>query len=147
MKKSLVRQVLLFIAVLSCAAPAFAIYKCESDGSVRYSDMPCPDAKVLNIRGVAPADAADAHQQALQDRKKLKQLEDARHKSERQEDKERRSAARAQAAAHKACTRLALHKKWADEDAASATGKSAATAKRKARRAEERYQTECGKIG
>lgn len=147
MKKSLMPQTLLFVVALSSAAPAFAIYKCESDGSVRYSDMPCPDAKVLDVRSVSPADTADAHQQAVRDRKKLKQLEDARHKSERQEEKERRSAARAEATAHKACTRLALRKKWADEDAASATGKSAVNAKRKARRAEERYQTECGKTG
>ncbi len=125
------------------ASPAFAIYKCESDHGTVYSDTPCPNAKLVNINSAVPADADDARRQAAKEKKSLKQLEDARHKAERIDEKDRQRAARAQAASRKACAKLALRKKWADEDAASATGKSADKARRKARRAEEYFQTEC----
>lgn len=136
-------RALLLGLLLSLSAPAFAVYKCESDKKVSYSDIPCPDAKVLDIGGAASPDAAHARQQATQEKKKLTQLEAARHKMEAKEEKERQQAARANAAARKTCAKLALRKKWADEDAASATGKSAVKAKQKARRAAEQHQSEC----
>lgn len=139
----IMKPALLFCFSFLLASPALAIYKCQSDHGTIYSDTPCPNAKVLDINSAAPADPDNARHQAAQEKKSLKQLEDARHKSERIEEKDRQRAARAQATVRKTCAKLALRKKWADEDAASATGKSADKARRKARRVEEQFQAEC----
>jgi hypothetical protein len=135
------RIALLATALLS--SPAFAIYKCEQNGTVSYSDQPCSHGTALNI-DTTPGDSKAAKQQLASDEKKLKQLERERHQQEAQRDREAKQAAREHASRQKTCNNLALRLKWAKEDAASATGKSAEKQKIKARRAEEKYTTECG---
>jgi hypothetical protein len=130
---------------LSFSAPALAVYKCEFAGKVAYSDAPCRDGKMKELDIAPPLSDPDAAQQRVaQDKEDLQRLESRRKKHEAIEEKQRRRAARAQQARKKKCATLALHSKWADEDAAGANIRSSEKAKRKAQRAAEKYQLECG---
>ena len=138
-------QTLLVTLLLSFSAPALAIFKCEIAGKVTYSDEPCLGGKtVIANGGTAPSlDATKAKQQLAQDKREVERLEKARHQRETKEEKEQQQAARSANVKKAKCTSLEQSKKWADEDAAHATGKSADNAKRKARRATEKYEVEC----
>ncbi len=138
------RGALLGLLAAACS-PALAIYKCEADGRTAYSDTPCPGGQVL---GIAPApSAADlvrSEKQAARDRARIKQSENEKRKLEAQEEKERQRAAHVAAAHRKRCSLLERRKSYAEEDAASAKGKSVARAKLRARRVEEKFEEECG---
>lgn len=129
------------------ACPAFATYKCASDGQTYYSDRPCQDGKqaIITPTGVNTTDSAEARQRAEREKKELKQLENARHKREAREEKEQKKAEKEALSHKKKCASLAQKRKWAEEDAASAPIKSAEKAKLKARRSAEKYTLECGK--
>lgn len=139
--------------LLSVAAPAFAIYKCDTNGKVMYSEAPCPGGKVLDIDTAPPADASKADKQAARERRatlrmekrETLRMENERRKREAREEREQRRAAKAHAAKQKKCATLVRRQRWAEEDAASATGRSADKARRKARRAAEVVEDECGK--
>jgi hypothetical protein len=135
---------LLAIAVVACLpGTALAIYKCEANGAVSYSDAPCLGGKQLDITTAPNADAADATRRAAREKRALAQLERERRKQEQQEEKDRKKSARTRAALERKCATLDRRRKWAAEDAASATGKSAEKVKRKAHRAEEVFEAEC----
>jgi hypothetical protein len=142
----MLRIVLLSLLVLICA-PALAVYKCESGGTITYSDEPCRGGKVLELdnpaSGKTPASSAE-HQAAL-DKREARRLEKERHQREAMESKEQQRVAYVNATRQKRCASLALQKKWSEEDAAAATGRSADRAIRKARRSAEKYEAECGK--
>jgi hypothetical protein len=125
------------------STPAFAVYKCEANGKITYSDMPCNGEKMFDISHSTTDNSANAKQQLAQEKKLLTQLEKERHKREAQEAREQQRAAKVYASKQKNCAQLARRKKWADEDVASATGKSAEKVKRKARRLSEQYDAEC----
>jgi len=132
----------MFLLLLgSLTAPAFAVYKCESNGTVTYSDQHCPGGKVLDT-GSAPATGDTARQNA-ENKAQLKRLEHERHKREAQEEKEQQRAAHAAAAKQKKCSLLARRSKWANEDAPAATGKAREKTKLKARRVAEQFEAEC----
>jgi len=132
---------LISACILCLSAPAFAVYKCESNGHVTYSDSPCPGGRQLDI---SPApDATDARKRAAQEKQVLNRLESEQHKTELKEEQDRRQAASRQAAKQRKCASLERRKKWASEDAATAYIRSAEKAKRKARRAEEIFEAEC----
>lgn len=137
---------LLLCIALPMSAPAFAVYKCVVDGKVGYSDTPCPEGRVSELASASTGDTAlaeSARKQAEQEKAALKRMENERHKREAKEEKEQQRAAAARAVRQKKCATLALRKKWADEDAAAATGKSADKTRRKARRAGEQFDVEC----
>ncbi|MEN3297196.1 MAG: hypothetical protein V7642_6449 [Burkholderiales bacterium] len=140
----MLRTVLLCLLVFS-STPALALYKCKSGDSITYSDQQCPGGQVLDAN-VPPADASRARKQADEDKKQLKHLENARRKQEAQEEKQRQRAAHEHAVKQKRCSLLAQRKKWADEDASKATGKSTERAQLKARRVAEQVELECGKV-
>lgn len=140
----MVRVTLLFL-LASFTAPALAIYKCESNGKVTYSDEHCPGGKVLDTGGAPVVDADVVARQAAQEKNRLKRLEHERHKLEAQEEKQQQRAAHAAAAKQKRCSLLDRRRKWADEDAAAATGKSHEKTKLKARRVAEQFDAECGR--
>jgi hypothetical protein len=73
----------------------------------------------------------------------LARLQKERHQREAKEEKEYKSSAKSAAAMKKKCAVLEQHKRWADEDLASATGMAASKAKTKARRAAEKYLEAC----
>jgi hypothetical protein len=137
--RALVAGLLLFVTL-----PAMAIYKCETAHGVAYSDTACPGGKPLAIDGSSPTTSTEAQARAAADRKQLHQLEQARHKREAVEDKEQRRLAQKVAAKNRKCAALAQRKKWDEEDAAQATGKSADKARKRARRAAEKFTLECG---
>lgn len=145
---TLPRQLMLYL-LISASAPAMAIYKCESDGKPVYSDAPCAGGKMLDI-ATAPTvtDTNSAKRQAADEKVQLQRIEKERQKQEAQEEKERKKrqqqASRAQTAKHKKCSSLERRKRWAEEDAAAATGKSVNKAKQKVRRATEQFSAECG---
>jgi hypothetical protein len=140
---------LIFLLAL-VAAPAFAIYKCESNGQVTYGDAACRGSKALSLENsidteVRASNVVNAKEQLAREKKEVTRLEKERHKREAAEEKEQTKIAKSDAVKRKRCSTLALRKKWADEDGAAATGKSREKAQRKARRAAETHQAECGK--
>jgi hypothetical protein len=137
----------LLVFLLSPTLPALAVYKCEANGKVTYTDAPCLSAQVLDIERHPPAAAAQAIKQAAQEKDTLKQLESDRRRQEAQEEKLQRRASKSQAAARKKCANLARRKKWADEDTVAATGKAVEKARRKARRLAEQHEDECVESG
>lgn len=137
-------RALLLGLILTPITPAFAVYKCESGGKVIYSDSACPGGKLLDIDKLSDEDAAAARQRAKQDRQTLERITAEQERARSREDKAQRRLARANAAQRKKCDSLARRQKWAEEDAAAATGKSSVRARRKAERAAETYQAECG---
>lgn len=138
-------RILLIFSLASFSAPSWAIYKCESGGATLYTEAPCPGGKSMHLSDSGnPADAAQAQQQTAKEKKELARLETARHKREAIEEKEQERASRAAGARQKKCASLAQRKKWMMEDAANATGKSAAKANLKVRRMAEKYELECG---
>lgn len=137
-------RVLLIAILISLSAPALAAYKCESDGKTTYGDAPCPGGKEIDINDPAsPSEASKIRQQTAQENKKVKQLENARHKREASDEREQQRVARAYAAKKHQCASLAQRQTWIHEDAAKAVGKAAVKAKLKARRADEKFQLEC----
>jgi hypothetical protein len=141
---TMILRALLSALLVSLSMPAFAIYKCEADGKIAYSDAPCAGGRTIDVGNAAPVNTAQSRHALVQQKAELKRLESTRHKQEDQEAKLRRTAAHADATRQKKCASLARRKKWANEDAATATGKSAEKTRRKARRAQETYQEECG---
>lgn len=138
----MIRPLLLTLLLAACA-PAFAIYKCESDGKTVYGDTPCPGGRTLDA---APAaDAAPATREAARQKEEAARLERARHQREAQEERAQQKQARTAAAQRKKCASLALRRQWAEEDAAKANPKAAPKAQQTARRAAEKHQLECGK--
>lgn len=134
----------LIAALALCfSTPALAVYKCESAGKVTYSDLPCPDGKLLDIAVPAAPEASD--RQLAQEKKALAQLEKERHKREALEDRERKAANRADAAKRKKCGALARRQSHADELVRTSVGKANERAKLKARQVAENYEAACGR--
>lgn len=138
-------RIILFSVFMAASAPSLAVYKCESGGKTIYSDTPCPNGRQLNIDGAPPGDAEAARKQAEREKTALRRIDADRRKQEAQDEKQQRRVAHANAARQKKCKALAMRTKWADQDAAAATGKTAEKAKIKARRVAEQFETECGK--
>jgi hypothetical protein len=131
---------------LCASAPAFAVYKCELDGKINYRDTPCSGGEKNSFPSPplpAPGDAQAARQRAQQEKQALVQLEKAQHMNDEREQKAQRSVINSTAAKKKACAALALQKKWREEDVVHASPNAAAKAKRRARRAAEKYEVAC----
>lgn len=143
-RKTLLRSLLIGFS-LSWSVPSFAIYKCEADGKVSYSDEECTGGKTLDISNATPADAAESQQRLDREKRLLSRLENERQKQDARVEKERLRTAKANADQQKKCATLARRQKWADEDAALATGKSGEKARQRARRAAEQYDEACMK--
>jgi hypothetical protein len=132
-------------------ARAQPVYKCSGDGKLTYRDSPCPSGKSVQLPPVpakataaaetAPANGAGAtlaRQKAEADR-----LERARLQREARDERQNRSADRTAAAYRKKCDGLRLKKKWAEQDAATTSGKKTDRARIKARRAGETLTLTC----
>jgi sRNA-binding protein len=149
MARHALRYAALLAMLVFGAAPAFAAaYKCESSGRTVYSDAPCPDGAELDLKNtpggaVSDTDAKKSGAQAAHNKAELKRLENERHKREAGEEKENKKAAREQDKKRKYCSKLAMRKKWAEDDARSSVGKSSDKAKRKASHMAEQYAMEC----
>ncbi len=143
-------KILVLAFLVSLSASALAINKCEADGKISYSDSPCGNGKAIKFEepprsSPLSPDVANARQKAARDKNELMRLENERQQREGQEVKERRKLAQVDAVKRKKCVEMSLQRKWAEEDAAAASGKSAEKAKRTASRKAEKFQIECGK--
>jgi hypothetical protein len=133
-----------FVAVFTGADAAAAIHKCEFAGKTTYTETPCPGGKTLDINDSVSATRRDsATQRAAKEKTALKRLEAARAKIEVKQEKEDNATDKRNAGKREKCDKLALGKKWAEEDAAKASGKAVEKAKTNARRAGETYALAC----
>jgi hypothetical protein len=133
------------LMLAAAASGAQAIYKCTADGKTSYGDAPCASGASVAL-AAPPAPAHDDGRSLARQQTVLKQIERERQQSDAREARGQREQARASRVAavqHKKCATLKLHRDWAAEDAASAPGKTAAAARRKARRAEQKLALEC----
>ncbi len=140
------RAALLLALLMSCSAPALALYKCGSDGKITYGDLPCLNGKTQDtFDPSAVTESAYSPQQLAADKAKVERLERTRHQREAKEELVQRQASHAAAKHRKNCQALALKQRWAQEDARQAAGKSAEKARIKASRSTEKYQLSCEK--
>lgn len=128
------------------AAPAQSVYKCTLDGKISYGDTPCPAGAASSPMPAVPATPAGATASAdlLRMQTESAALRKARQKTEEREALEAERAARRAAAQRKRCARLALTKRWADEDARGASPANLDKARLRAKRAGESLAVECG---
>ncbi|NMM28245.1 MAG: hypothetical protein HHJ12_13395 [Glaciimonas sp.] len=138
---------LLLLAVLyAISVPASAIYKCKTGTQITYSDTECTNGTAIKTDDTFSAqDAKDARQRLATDKAELNRLTRERNKNEAIEERAQKKFASAAATKRKQCAGLEQHRQWAEEDAANAPMKSIENAKRKARRAAEKYTLACGK--
>lgn len=138
---------LMSFVLLACPLPALAIYKCETGGTVSYSDAPCSSGKSRKIMTDNMGDgttSGPAESRLEEQKAELQRLQEARYRREAQDEKAAQKIIRAHAAKQKKCAKLKLQQKWREEDAALAAGKASERARLKARRMAEAMTLECG---
>ena len=144
MLRSMLRATLLAwlpaLLVFFCL-PASAVYKCEQSGRLTYSDVPCGGQQKEMPSSASATSNHDAEMTRTQN--ELRRLQNSREQKERQDQQFRNLALRGQVARQKKCRALALQSKWKQEDAHLAPLTSQTKTRRIARRAEEKYQSEC----
>jgi hypothetical protein len=120
-------RILFALCLLAGAAQADTIYKCSSDGKVTYSQTPCATGATSSVLDVPAAPARDSAAAAELQRQKSEAdaLQKARQKREAKEDREAAKSAAVAAAHRKKCAKLALEKKWADDEARGVTSAGA----------------------
>lgn len=134
---------LLVLMMLGLASPAWAVFKCDIDGRIVYTDTQCDGGKVIAVP--APVDTALANQAGEKEKRKLKTLERTRHKREAADERALKKASTASAARHKKCAAHALRQKHANDDVSRTTGIANEKARRKAQRITEAYEADCGR--
>lgn len=138
--------VLCAAALAAGGSAAQSIYKCTVDGKVGYSDTPCPAgahaSSTLAVPAPPPADSS-ATADLQRQRKESATLQKAREKTEQRDAREAERLARGAAVRRQRCAKLALAKRWADEDARGASAATADKARLRAKRAGESLSVEC----
>ncbi len=126
-------------------APALAIHRCELQGNVTYSDLPCPGSTDVRVDPAPPPARQQAASDAGSQRQaaELARLQQQRELRERQDQRIRDLAARGAAAREKKCRTLALQLRWREEDLRDASLRQEANARKRLRRTEEQYRDEC----
>lgn len=131
------------LGLLMSSAGAQTIYKCTVDGKISYGQSPCAGGKALDVPAAATQDGAAAGAELARQQRLSQQLERERHRKEAREAREDQRQDRAAALRQRQCAKLALNRKWADEDARRASAGQADAARLKARRAAEQLALEC----
>lgn len=146
---------ILLSLLMVVSMPAIGVNKCEAQGRVTYTDIPCGTLQPGTTQTMLPspphstdADAAAARQQATSDKRQLAAIEKNRSAERAASVREQgRHKPDKSALAHKKkCTLLGLEKKWSAEDADAISSTVSARSqglKKTARRKAERYETEC----
>ena len=129
------------VLVVFFSLPAFAVYKCAQSGKLTYSDVPCTGQQQEMPSSATVASNHEA--EMIRAQNELRRLQNSREQKERQDQQFRNLALRGQVARQKKCRALALQSKWKQEDAHLAPLTSQTKTRRIARRAEEKYQSEC----
>lgn len=128
-------------------ALADPVYKCTDGGRTTYADRPCATGRTRELppppAGIRPEGAESV---ATRDARTLLELEKLRIAREREQERAERAdarQARADATRRKTCARLALRRKWAEDDVARTHGRARAAAERRLTRAREALAVEC----
>lgn len=132
---------LLWAALLSPLS-ANAVYRCEQQGSVIYTEFPCAGREV-DIATSAPPQRNNSDP-LKRERSEVSRLQKLREQRERQDQQIRDLAARGAAAREKKCRSLALQLKWREEDVRESTMDKSQKALTRLRRAQEKFASECG---
>lgn len=136
---------LCLVVGLAATLPASAMYKCEQDGRVAYTDTPCEGGKLLDLKTSPATEEGDAKRQAAREMQALNALERDRHKREAADERESKKASRESAARHRKCAAHARRERLAIEDVRRSTGIANEKARRKAERVRADYEAECGR--
>ena len=139
-------RILALFSLLAGSSAAFAqmVYKCSAGGKLTYASAPCDNASVSAL--AVPAAPAPDPRAALQFKHEQALLAALQKERVDREVRDARAAARAQhaAALHaRRCAKIALQKRWADENADRAAGPGKEPLKRRARRMGEAMALEC----
>ena len=143
------RNGILLSLLMAVSLPAMAIYKCEAQGRVTYSDIPCGATQTTLPPVPLPVDAAGARQLAADERRQLAAMAKRQETERAANERERRNSRKDRTALthQKKCTLLGLERKWSAEDAASGShtvSEKTQGLKKAARRKAERHEAECG---
>lgn len=106
------RSGLLLLSMTIVAAPALAVYKCETRDGTLYTDAPCAGKRVELPAPPNASDPASARHLAEKERKQLATIE--KQEEHAMNERRRREAGREKtmAAIRKRCTQLGLERKW-----------------------------------
>ncbi|WP_256080968.1 DUF4124 domain-containing protein [Massilia sp. YIM B04103] len=129
---------------LAAQVSAQTMHKCVVDGKVTYTEAPCADGRGTTLAAppVPPPDP-QAKTELKRQQRELKQLQKERKQREARDEADLQRHDRHAAERRKRCDRLALDKKWADEDARAAVGSNADKARQRAQRTGEKLALEC----
>ena len=135
----------IFLSLSCFTSPASAIYKCEQDDVITYTDIPC-DGQQLSV--TVPQKSRSAEEKSddkllAREKKEVARLQAIREQRERQDKQIHDLSARGAAARERKCKSLALQLKWREEDLREAPLTEQAKARKMARRAAEKYRTDC----
>lgn len=141
-------KAILLSLLMAVSMPALAIYKCESQGHVTYTDIPCGAGHAALPALPLPADAAGARQRAASDSRQLAAIAKGQEADRvgREREQRRQKHDKAGVAHQKKCTLLGLERKWSAEDAAAGAhtvSEKTQALKKAARRKAERHEAEC----
>ena len=128
--------------------PAHAVYQCQIDGTLTYTDLPCGGETAPVQRPPLHNDPASQSTGFSADslrrvRAEIARLQRLREQRERQDQQIRDLAARGAAARERKCKSLALQLRWREEDLRDATLQEEKKARVRARRAAEKLAQEC----
>lgn len=126
-------------------SPASAIYKCEQAGVITYTDIPC-DGQELSVTVPQKSRSAEEkpdERSLAREKKEVEKLQAVREQRERQDKQIHDLSARGAAARERKCKSLALQLKWREEDLRDAPLNTQTKARKLARRAAEKYRTDC----
>ena len=143
MNAAVLAAIVLFLSFFT--SPASAIYKCEQAGVVTYTDIPC-DGQQLSV--TVPQKSHDTEEKTdekslAREKKEVARLQAIREQRERQDKQIHDLSARGAAARERKCKSLALQLKWREEDLRDAPLNTQTKARKLARRAAEKYRTDC----
>ncbi|MGV7206604.1 DUF4124 domain-containing protein [Oxalobacteraceae bacterium A2-2] len=132
------------LAVALPAARAQTMHKCVHEGKTTYGDQPCEaGADTVLPAPYAPKADPGAASDLKRQRREAAALEKARHQREDLYAREQAKLSAVADARQKKCAKLALAKRWADEDARNASVPRRDSAQQRARRAGDTLALEC----
>jgi hypothetical protein len=142
------RNAILLSLLMAVSMPVLAVYKCESQGHVTYTDIPCGTGHTALPALPLPADAAGARQRAANEKRRLAAIEKGQEADRLGSEREqrRRKQDKTAIALQKKCALLGLERKWSAEDAAAeshSVSEKTQKLKKAAQRKAERHEAEC----
>jgi len=147
--RRIILRIILPLLLCGLFTPSHAIYKCQAQGSVTYSDRPC-EGRPLDLPPPPPpsssssAKSDNSGSDALRrEKSEVTRLQRIREQRERQDQQIRDLAARGAAARERKCKSLSLQLRWREEDLREANLQETKKARVRARRAAEKLAMEC----